>query len=387
VRIGIDLSGLMREGTGAETYTRHLLAALVAQATPGTEFVGFVNCFSGTPRLFLPDGLSMVNPRWPWRILRPFLDRGLWSIDRFTGPVDVFHGTDWTCPPLRRGALVATVFDLAFERYPELYPAGLVAIHRRQLDQVAQRARGVIAISASTERDLQRRWGARGPKVRVIHPAADPVFAESRDPSAEAELRARLGLPERYLLYLGTQAPRKNLPRLVRAYARARRGGLRLPLVLAGSGGVVGGALLHGASGWDGPRIREAIASSGYSDHVRVAGHLRREDAAHLMHGALVFVFPSLYEGFGLPVLEAMSAGVPVIASRASSLPEVGGDAVRYVDPESEESMAAAMVELDGDAALRDDLSRRGRARSSGFTWARAAKETLAFYRELSGVE
>jgi glycosyltransferase involved in cell wall biosynthesis len=116
-----------------------------------------------------------------------------------------------------------------------------------------------------------------------------------------------------------------------------------------------------------------------------MAGHLAREDAAHLMRGASAFVFPSLYEGFGLPVLEAMSAGVPVVSSCASSLPEVGGDAVRYVDPESEESMAEALVELEEDAGLREDLARRGRARAHGFSWARTARETLAFYRELVG--
>ncbi|PYQ14429.1 MAG: hypothetical protein DMF80_12520 [Acidobacteria bacterium] len=385
MRIGVDVSGLMRPGTGAETYTRHLVGALAEHASSEDRLVGFVNAFAGTPRLPVPEGLPVVNPRWPWRILRPLWDHGLWSVERFTGPVDVFHGGDWTCPPLRRGALVATVFDLAFERYPELYPREILAVHHKQLDQVAQRARGAVAISASTAGDLQRRWGERGPKVKVIHPAGDPIFAARRDVGAEAALRVRLGIPERYLLYLGTQAPRKNLPRLVRAYGRARRRGLEAALVLAGSEGRVGGSLLHGASAWDGPAIRSEIDSNALRDHVTMAGHVARADAAHLMRGATAFVFPSLYEGFGLPVLEAMSAGVPVIASCASSLPEVGGEAVRYVDPASEESIAEAMVELEADAALRQDLARRGAERSRGFTWARAASETLAFYRELAG--
>jgi len=384
VRVAVDLSALVRPGTGADTYARHLAMGMLEQASPADELVGFLNVFSGTPAP-LPAGLPVVNPRWPWRVLRALWDRGLWSVDRFTGPVDVFHGGDWTCPPLRAGALVSTVFDLAFERHPDLYPRAILAIHQRQLDQVARRAQGAVAISTSTQLDLQRRWDGRGPPVKVIHPAGDPIFAERRDLEAESRLRARLRVPERYWLYLGTQAPRKNLPRLVRAYGRARRRGVRSPLVIAGSGGRAGGARLHGASAWDGVRIQDAIASERLEAHVLMAGHLAREDAAHLMRGASAFVFPSLYEGFGLPVLEAMSAGVPVVASCASSLPEVGGDAVRYVDPQSEESMAEALAELEDDQALRKDLSRRGLARARGFSWGRTARETFAFYRELAG--
>lgn len=386
MRVAIDLSGLARPGSGSDTYFRHLTLALAREIAPLDDLVGFLNRFgSDSQDAELPPVRVLIS-RWPWRILGTLWGFGILSVDRLTGPVDVFHANDWTCPPLRKGRIVATVFDLAFERYPELYPPDILRLHRRQLDCVRRRASAVVAISAHTKEDLRAAWGAeKTPEIRVIHPAGDPIYAEARNLEAERELRARLGLPEEYLLYLGTSAPRKNLPRLVRAYALARQAGVRSPLVIAGSTGLVSGMPIHGSHSWDARQVSDAILARGLEGSVLVTGHLARADAAHLMRGARAFVFPSLYEGFGLPVLEAMSAGVPVIASSTSALPEVGGDAILYVDPTNEESIADAIVRVDGAAELRRDLAARGLRRSGKFSWAATARETLAFYRDLVG--
>jgi len=385
VRVAIDLSGLARPGSGSDTYFRHLTLALAREIAPPDDLVGFLNRFGAASRDAELPPIRVLETRWPWRVLGTLWGWGILSVDRLIGPVDVFHANDWTCPPLRKGHLVATVFDLAFARYPELYPPDILRIHRSQLDCVRRRASGVVAISAHTKEDLRAAWGAEAPEIRVIHPAGDPIYAEPRNLDAERDLRARLGLPEHYLLYLGTSAPRKNLPRLIRAYALAQRAGVRSPLVIAGSTGLVSGMSIHGSHSWDAPQVREEILACGLEGSVLVTGHLARADAAHLMRGARAFLFPSLYEGFGLPVLEAMSAGVPVIASSSSALPEVAGDAALYVDPGDEAAIAEAIARVDGAVELRQDLAARGLRRSQKFSWAETARETLAFYRDLVG--
>jgi len=378
VRLGIDLSAALRPGTGAELYARPLAEHLASALRSPGEIVGFVNGRTArrSPLLAVPT----FNPRWSSRILSHFWRRGVWGVERFVGDVDAFIGNDWLCPPrLRNGPLVIVVFDLVFERHPELVTAAVRNHMREQARLWAARASGLIAISDSTRRDLESCLGERCPPVRVVYPGLDPALAQRSAPEEGAAVRRRHGLTQEYLLYLGTHAPRKNLPRLLRAYALARRAGLKAPLLLVG-GREPSSALAP--SGDDTAHVLTEVRRLGLETAVRVCGHVPRAEVRDLLRGAKFLVFPSLYEGFGFPVLEAMAAGVPVLTSRASSLPEVCGDAALYVDPQDEGELTAALGQLDSDEALRVSLARRGPLRAARFSWAEAAAGTLRFVGE-----
>ena len=218
----------------------------------------------------------------------------------------------------------------------------------------------MIAISQATKDDLVAHYGVPKEKIPVVYHGVEPRFRPTPDPAVPA----RYGLPSRYFLYLGTLQPRKNLERLLQAYAQLS--------------GDVPALVLAGAKGWYFERIAAAIAALGLGERVFLPGYVPDEDVPALLTGALALVFPSLYEGFGLPVLEAMACGTPVVTANTSSLPEVVGEAGLLVDPLRVDEIAAAMQRLLADEALRAELSRRGLERAGLFSWDRCARETLA---------
>jgi glycosyltransferase involved in cell wall biosynthesis len=282
---------------------------------------------------------------------------------------DLLHCPDFIPPFRRRRPAVVTVHDVAFLRFPET----LTAQSRRYYGQVrraVQSAERTIAVSASTARDLGALVGASPERVRVVHNGLDPAFRLPPDASATTRVRRRWALDRPYLMFLGTLEPRKDVPTLLRAFAavRARHGDLLLALV--------------GRRGW----LYEPIFA--LIDQLRLGRAVRPiEDAADaevplLLDGATAFAFPSLYEGFGLPPLEALARGVPTVVADTSSLPELVGDAALLHPPGDHEALAAALLRLIEDEALRADLRARGPLRAADFTWERAARETLAVYRE-----
>jgi glycosyltransferase involved in cell wall biosynthesis len=230
----------------------------------------------------------------------------------------------------------------------------------------------VISVSESTRRDLSVRFGIPGSRIRVVPHAADDRVAPA-PVEAVAALRVRHGLAAPYLLYVGSNKPHKNLVRLVSAFATIAPSRSDLVLVIAGV--------------WDSryPEARTEAAARGLGERVRFLGPVSDDDLPPLLTGALGFAFPSLYEGFGRPVLEAMSCGTPVLASATSSLPEVVGDAGLLVDPTQVEAIAQGLARLCDDADLRSDLARRGRVRALGFTWEHAARAHLEVDRAVLG--
>jgi glycosyltransferase involved in cell wall biosynthesis len=256
------------------------------------------------------------------------------------------------------------VYDLvAF--IPEARPQRRAAlIERATLRPALRRCAAALCISAATERDLLQRFPATAGRTSVMLLAADARFGRERAPAELRAVRERHELPEAFVLSVGTLEPRKNLERLVAAH-EALPDALREahPLVLVGPKGWEIGALLE--------RL------SARSPEVRVLGHVSDDDLAALYSLCTAFCYPSLYEGFGLPVLEAMSSGAPTITSNVSSLPEVGGEAVRYVEPRSVESIREALAEILSDEARARELAKRGRARAAGFSWDRTAEDCL----------
>jgi glycosyltransferase involved in cell wall biosynthesis len=259
---------------------------------------------------------------------------------------------------------VVTVHDLTLLTHPEWHEASKVRYFGWALRRAVRSARRVLCVSATTARDLAERLEVAPGRIDVTRLGTD------LRPAGEAEvaaLRRRLGLDGPYLLGLGTVEPRKDLPTLVRAFA-SLAGELPHRLVLAG------------LAGWGQGALAAAVAQSGVADRVLLTGYLPEADKAALFTGADVFAYPSRYEGFGLPVLEAMACGTPVVTTTGGSLPEVAGDAALLVDPGDPDALAAALAKLAGDPAARQAAAARGRTRAAAFTWERCAAETAAAY-------
>jgi glycosyltransferase involved in cell wall biosynthesis len=277
-------------------------------------------------------------------------------------------------PPVHRGRLVATIHDLGFLRVPATFSRTFVKRSTVLVRRTARRADRVLTGSAFSREDLISEYGLDPEKVAVVRYGVGPEFiaAPEASESAAARVLERLGIAKPYILSVGRLNPRKNLPALARAFVRMKTAtGLPHRLVLAGPEDF---------------RTKETLSAVfGAAPDVIVAGLVPDSDLPLLYREAEIFVYPSLFEGGGLPVLEAMAAGTPVIASRASSLPEMAGDAGILVDPESVEEIAGALIRLSTDPGLRGELREKGRARARTMTWEEAARATLRVYEEAAG--
>ncbi len=371
--IGVDASRAVSERpTGTERYSRHLIGALIAQdrlVVQGRSRTLRWRLYFNRPPA--SSSLFTDHPHVEHRVI-PF--PRLWTHLRLGWEV-AHHPPDllfvpahvlplWTRPP----ALV-TVHDLGYRHFPEAHPPGQRWYLEWSTRHNARRAAAILADSEATRADLTRHYGTDPDRIVVAYPGLDPTLAPARDPQRIARTLARYGIRRPYLLYLGTLQPRKNLVRLVEAFARLQsrldpddRG---LSLVLAGR------------RGWLYDGLFRRVRTLGLEGRVLFPGYVDDADKAALLSGALAFVFPSLYEGFGFPVLEAQVCGTPVVCSDRSSLPEVAGDAALLVDPMDVEALAAALYRVVTEPGLRATLIERGRANVRRFSWESCAQTVL----------
>jgi glycosyltransferase involved in cell wall biosynthesis len=361
MRIAIDARLWAEPRSGIGRYTRSLTEHL-RQIAPEEQWIHYVDRPPSVPT----PGIEIRCLPWPQRLV--------WSLwhaprDLRRRPVDVFHGvTGFELPPRGPWALVTTVHDLVPLRFPALVPARHRWAVRCLLGGALRRARRVIAVSESTRAEILHRYRLPPERVQVVPEAAASQFAPPAA-AALAATRARYGLTRPYVLFVGFLEPKKNLGTLLEAVARLRQRGLWGATEL----------LIVGAFGW-GPDPTARIQALGLDGAVRVLGPAPDADLPLLYAGALAFAFPSLWEGFGLPVLEAMAVGAPVVASNRGALPELTAGAALLAEPEPE-PFAEALGQLLGDAALRERLRAAGLARAAEFSWERTARETLAIYR------
>jgi glycosyltransferase involved in cell wall biosynthesis len=358
-----------RQPGGIGTYLRHIVPGIAERMEDGSLVLAHHG--GGEKPLF--PGLDKVEEiSLPWRRDAMGLSwhtLGAPRVERFLGGLDALHAPSLVFPP-SRAPLVATVHDLCVLRYTEMFPARWRAFHRRGLQLILRHARVILADSRSTRDDLRSLTGKDDARVRVV-----PLGVEVRDspPNAAVEVvLSKHGLEPGFMLFVGTIEPRKNLARLVRAYSSFTTEEKRR------SGELV----LVGAAGWMGKKELARILSQA---GVRWLGYLPREELEALYAAARLFVYPSLYEGFGLPVLEAMARGLPVVTSNTSSLREIGEGVALLVDPHDPMEMGRAIRRLAESEELREQLGAAGRERAAEYPWDRTCELTLEAYKEASG--
>lgn len=366
MRIGLEVSPLAINRTGIPNYIRRLLTGFASIPGDNTYFL-----YTNRPLpedIRLPDNFRTVLVRRPLPRFQLWFQLALPGRLKKDG-VDVFHGLFSRLPLRLPVPGVLTAHDLSGYNMPRLHKKWT---HMTNLmyPVFVRKAAAIVAVSRATARELEKYFPGASSKVTVIPEAAPPEYAEVRDPEELRRTREKLGLPERYILFLGTIEPRKNLSRLLSAYTAAA-GSIPQSLVIAGS------------VGWKTGELFGALESSGLRDRVKFTGFVESRDIPALMTLADFFVFPSLYEGFGLPILEAMACGTPVMTSNVSSMPEVAGDAALLVDPLSTDCIAEGLKELALDRKRREDLRGRGLRRAAEFSWKDTAERTLQVYREI----
>jgi glycosyltransferase involved in cell wall biosynthesis len=367
--IYIDVSAAVHGRAGLGRYAESLARRLVANDPH--RFALFFNQAAGVGPL--PGWESIPTRRVragykPWRMAIWLGQLASLGFDRLLPDADLYHATEHLLMPLHHVPTVLTVHDLIFRLFPQHHKRLNYWYLNAAMPLFCRRASAILAVSQATKNDLVRLYGLNPEKISVVYEAAAPHFVPA-SPDHVAQVRSRYQLPDEYMLYVGTIEPRKNLVRLLEASHQLRQAGEDMRLVVVGS------------KGWLYEGFFQRLEELGLADAVALPGYVPDADLPAIYSGARLVIMPSLYEGFGLPVLEAMACGAPVVSSNASSLPEVGGDAVRYFDPTDVAGMADQILTLWRDPALRQALSQRGLARASQFSWERAAQETLTIYR------
>jgi glycosyltransferase involved in cell wall biosynthesis len=362
VRVALDLRLAFHRRGGISTYAARLLEALSVQE-PASTFIE-VRDRRDPSRTDGPPNVRTL------RVLTPAHFRS----EPFTLPIellraraDLFHATDSVAPWPSPTPGIVTIHDLTFLRHPGLVTP---AAHRyySRVPRSAGHARAVIAVSAATKHDVVTMLGVPEDRVHVVPLAADAAFRPVRDEAILRTARDRYGLPGRFVLFVGTREPRKNLPALLDACSAMRDGGRPVPLVLVGE------------EGWLADDLERRVLTQ---QNVHVLGGVSADELVAIYNLATVVALPSLDEGFGLPVVESMACGTPVVCSREGALPEVAGDAALLVDPHDVDGIAAALTSVMEDAAVREGMRQRGFARSATFGWDRTARETAAVYRSV----
>lgn len=363
-RIALDVSQMVYSGHGVGRYTKELARALLTLKTD----IHFTY-YAGALRLLGSFRLCRTKTPWSkagWKIvtLPPRLASLIWNylplpLEYMVGKQDLIHLSDWTHPRTLAPA-VTTVHDLAFIHYPETVHPRVLRVQRRRLNRAIKLGAYFIADSESTKNDLVETYHLKSARIRVVYPGVGSEFVPATSNRIK-QVKTKYHLPAHYLLTLGTREPRKNLPRLIAAHQLLRRRDPSLPPLL-----------IAGRYGWG----HEEQPVEG----VIVSGFIPDSDLPALYSGASAFVYPSLYEGFGFPVLEAMACGTPVVTSNISSLPEVAGSAGVLVDPTSSQDIASGITR-----ALKDAKAFRakGLKQAAKFTWANTAQQTLAVYHQI----
>ncbi len=371
MRVGINVSFLHSGSGGIRVYVRNLVDAL-ARVDGDTEYV----LYSKLP--FTSDLIAETSHMQRLLIPPILKERHLplaSSLVLARARVDVVH-EQITAPFIVGRPIVVTIHDILHEHYPQFYTPNVLRYIRITTPLTVRRAAAIITDSEFSRQGIIRRYQAPPEKVVVAPLAPDPIYRPIRDPDRLRVVRDRYGAGKRFILFSGALKPTKNLPRVLDAYVRLRRAGaIHHRLVLAGS------------RAWVIDDLLTVARESGYAEDIVFTGYVPDEDLVALYNAADLFVHPSLFEGFGLPPLEAMACGTAVVTSNTSALPEVVGDAAIMIDPFDVEALATAMARVLDDGDLRADLEARGLARAAQFTWERTARIVHGVYQSIDSLK
>jgi len=383
MRIGIDCRTILNPGrgeyAGVAHYTYYLLKHLL-RIDPLHNYVLFFDSRTSSERTQEFEHPNARIVHFPFSQYRRFLPL-TYSHILITGVLlkqrlDLYHAPATSLPLTYTGRSVVTVHDLAIYKYPKFFPAQHLST-KLVVPRSIKRAKRIIAVSEATKQDLETHFHVSPKKIRVIYEgfSREPdhsLGARERVSDGWVDVKQKYAL-DKYLLFLGTIEPRKNLANLIKGFSSVAQHPAmkKVDLVLAG------------AQGWKYGDVLKALSESKLGRRIRYLGYVMHQEKMQLMENALAFVFPSLYEGFGLPVLEAMSLGTPVITSNVSSLPEITGPAAVYITPQKSKEIGQAIERMVRSPSLRKKLRLEGQRRAAMFTWEAAAKETLRVYNEV----
>jgi glycosyltransferase involved in cell wall biosynthesis len=374
MRVGFDVRPFLKEETGVGIYFKNLLFAL-AKIDVENEYFLFSSSWKDrfdakkippfTRRrfkdLFYP--VKAVNFLWN-RLGWPSMDLF------FNTSLDLVHSPTPLVLP-SRGKKIVTVYDLCFLEYPHLSDDESRHVFSSRIEESLHRADGIITISHFSQEQILKRFSINKEKIHVTYLGIDHDFWRGITPEETVRIKSSLNLPSSYLLFVGAQEPRKNIGKLIDALKLVHRQYKKIPLVLAGREGKDSALILDKIIACD---LKEWVYQTGYLNDSELRGVYRRASA---------FVFPSVCEGFGLPLLEAMVSGIPVVSSQSAALPEICEDAALFFDPEHPEDMAERVIHVLKDETLRRNLVLRGKKRVADFSWESTAKNTLSIYRSL----
>src|SRR5271166_218544 len=366
MRIGIDAHSLGSQQSGNETYYTSLLKSLARLDAENDYFIYYT--VEGAT-----ETLGLNNAHFSARRLRPMNSYlripFAMPIEILSQPVDVFHA-QFIIPPFLKCRTVTTIPDVAYEHHPEFFPYYQVAWSKKLIPWSARRADRIITVSEFSKADLVNLYRINPDKITVTYEAAGSEFYPRDRERGREHVARRFGIDRPFVLYVGRLQARKNLVRLVEAYSRVRAQGVEEQLVLVGK------------KDWLAQPVLDKIAELGLTRDVVVTGYVPAGDLPWFYNAAQVFAYPSIFEGFGLPVIEAMASGLAVITSVGSSLQEVAGDAALIVEPLDVGAISQALGRMLSDRSLREEMGRAGIRRNKMFDRDRCAMDTLAVYRQ-----
>ncbi len=368
MRVGIDAHAVGSGSSGNETYYQQLLDHLAKLPSNNSRYVIFYTHPLATQLIPASNKfrLKCMWPRTPlWRISIGF------PLEFRTEKLDVFHA-QFIIPPFTRCRTVTFIPDIAFEHYPGFFSRIEGARSRLLTRRSAERADQIITLSEFSRKDIAETYHVDPAKIAVTHCGAGPDYYPRDKARCQEQICEKYKIKGPFLLYVGRIQERKNLRRLISAFARLRKAGANEKLVLVGK------------KGWMTEELQSHVNSLALEDEIVLTGYVPSADLPVFYNAAEAFVYPSIFEGFGLPVIEAMSCGLPVLTSFGSSLEEVVGEAAVLADPLSEDSIASALAKLLGDPSFRERLGKAGLARSAAFSYQRMAEQTVAVYEKVA---
>jgi glycosyltransferase involved in cell wall biosynthesis len=377
VRVAIDVQNLLRPMTGVGHYVNNLVRALSLLPIDETIQAFYFSCGRTKQRLGLPPGkvVERAVKFPPGRVTQLLWKRFPFPrVDAFV-PADLVHFPNFVARPVKSARVVVTIPDLSFMRFPQFTEPKNLSFLSRHVPSSLERADRIIAISEFTRKEIAELFPSSADKLVVTPLGVSELFAPKNDPQGLTRVRQKYNLPREYILFVGTLEPRKNLRILLEAYRiLKRRLGKHQNMRL----------VVAGMKGWLYDETIRQIDAMPPDDKPLLIGYVEDAELPYLYSMSRMAVVPSLYEGFGLPCLEAMACGTPLVCSNTSSLPEVVGDAALMVSPTDAEEMADAMARVAPESSFAQELVRKGRKRAGEFTWRRCAQRTYKVYEDVA---